>query len=110
MPHVSRILNDEYYSLFKEEISDVSYELTKRSEAFINVANEIGLPMLPFNCGFFVCVPCKDPVKLMKKLYNYDAYVVVTKTCIRVALCAINEKEAASLPKIILKAMQELGE
>jgi hypothetical protein len=46
----------------------------------------------------------------MKKLYEYDAYVVVTKSCIRIALCAINEEEARKLPKIIKKAMKELGE
>ena len=44
----------------------------------------------------------------MKKLYDYDAYVVVTKSCIRIALCAINEEEARKMPRIILKALREL--
>ena len=85
-------------------------ELTKRSEAFINEANSVGLEMLPFERGFFVCVPTQNPVRLMEKLYEYDTYVVVTKTCVRVALCAINENEAKVLPKIILDAKRNLGE
>ena len=104
------VLNEEYNKMFTEEIKEVSLELTKRSEAFINEANSVGLEMLPFERGFFVCVPTQNPVRLMEKLYEYDTYVVVTKTCIRVALCAINENEAKVLPKIILDAKRNLGE
>ena len=104
------VLNEKYNKMFEEEIKDVSLELTKRSEAFIKAANEIGLSLVPFERGFFVCVPSKDPVRLMKKLYEYDTYVVVTKSCIRIALCAINEEEAAKLPMIILDAKKQLGE
>lgn len=104
------VLNEEYRKMFEEEIKEVSGELAKRSEAFINNANYIGLQLLPFEKGFFVCVPSNDPVKLMKKLYEYDTYVVVTKSCIRIALCAINIEEAKKLPSIILDAKRKLGE
>ena len=104
------VLDETYNNMFVEEVKKVSYDLTLRSRAFIEVANEIGLPMLPFNQGFFVCVPTKDPVRLMRKLYDYDSYVVVTKSCIRIALCAINEEEARKLPRIIKNVMDELGE
>ena len=104
------VLNEEYRKMFEEEIKEVSSELAKRSEAFINNANYIGLQLLPFEKGFFVCVPSNDPVKLMKKLYEYDTYVVVTKSCIRIALCAINIEEAKKLPSIILDAKRKLGE
>ena len=46
----------------------------------------------------------------MNKLHDEDVYVVVTKTCIRVALCAISEEEAKKLPSIILKVKKELEE
>ena len=74
----------------------------------INEAKNVGLELLPYERGFFVCVPSDDPVLLMNKLHEYDVYVVVTKTCIRVALCAINEEEAKQLPQIILKAKKEI--
>jgi len=106
---INKLVLDEHYNkMFVEEIEKVSNDLTLRSNAFLEEARKIDLPMLPFDRGFFVCVPYNDPPKLMKKLYDYDAYVVVTKSCIRIALCAINEEEARKLPRIILKALREL--
>ena len=102
------ILNDEYFALFKEEVKDVALMLQERSVAFINEAKNVGLELLPYERGFFVCVPSDDPVLLMNKLHEYGVYVVVTKTCIRIALCAINSDEAKKLPQIILKAKKEI--
>ena len=96
--------------MFKNEVKDVAIMLQRRSSVFINEANKVGLEMLPYERGFFVCVPSKDPVALMNKLHDEDVYVVVTKTCIRVALCAISEEEAKKLPSIILKVKKELEE
>ena len=97
-----------YYEMFKNEVKEVALMLQERSDAFIKEANKVGLAMLPYERGFFVCVPTPDPVLLMNKLHEYDVYVVVTKTCIRIALCAISKEEAAQLPQIILKAKKEV--
>ena len=97
-----------YYEMFKKEVKEVALMLQKRSDAFITEANRVGLEILPYERGFFVCVPAEDPVLLMNKLHEYDVYVVVTKTCIRIALCAISDVEAKQLPQIILKAKNEL--
>lgn len=102
------VLTENYYKEFSEEIKEVSLMLEKRSKAFLEEANRIGLTMLPYKKGFFVCVPSTDPVALMNKLREYDVWVVVTKTCIRIALCAINEVEAKQVPSIILKVKNEL--
>ena len=102
------VLNDEYYELFKEEVKNVALMLQERSFAFIEEASRVGLEVLPYERGFFVCVPSNDPVLLMNKLHDYNVYVVVTKTCIRVALCAISSEEARKLPKIILQAKKEI--
>ena len=104
------ILDPYYYEMFRNEVKDVAVMLQKRSSVFINEANKVGLQLLPYERGFFVCVPSKDPVLLMNKLHEHGVYVVVTKTCIRVALCAINEQEAKKLPSIILKVKNELEE
>lgn len=102
------VSNPTYYEMFKKEVRDVALMLQNRSDAFIKEAKKVGLELLPYERGFFVCVPYHDPVLLMNKLHDYDVYVVVTKTCIRIALCAINEEEAKKLPEIILKAIKEL--
>ncbi len=104
------VLNPYYYEMFVEEVKNVAVMLQKRSEVFINEARRIGLELLPYEKGFFVCIPSTDPVALMNKLHDSDVYVVVTKTCIRVALCAINELEALKLPSIIFNAKKELEE
>ena len=104
------VLDPYYYEMFKDEVKNVAIMLQRRSSVFINEANKVGLELLPYERGFFVCVPSKDPVALMNKLHDEDVYVVVTKTCIRVALCAISEEEAKKLPSIILKVKKELEE
>ena len=102
------VLDDNYCQKFKEEIKEVSLILKERSSIFIKEALCVGLETLPYEKGFFICVPAHDPVALMNKLHDYDVYVVVTKTCIRVALCAISKEEAQKLPKIILEAINKL--
>ena len=102
------VLNEESFELFSKEVKDVARMLQERSIAFINEANRVGLEVLPYERGFFVCVPFDDPVLLMNKLHEYGVYVVVTKTCIRIALCAISSEEAKKLPQIILQAIKEL--
>lgn len=102
------VLTPAYYEEFKEEVKDVCLTLQKRSLTFLEEAKRVGLEMLPYERGFFVCVPTSDPIGLMNKLHDYDVHVVVTKTCIRVALCAVNNEEALKLPSILLKAKNEL--
>lgn len=102
------VLTPTYYEEFKEEVKEVCLTLQMRSLTFLEEAKRVGLEMLPYERGFFVCVPTVDPVGLMNKLHDYDVHVVVTKTCIRVALCAVNNEEALKLPSILLKAKKEL--
>lgn len=102
------ISNDDLCNNFKEETKKVSSMLKERSEAFIQEAKKVGLVTLPYKRGFFICVPFDNPVQLMNKLHEHDVYVVVTKTCIRIALCAISKEEAKKLPQIILKTINEL--
>ena len=101
-------LISKYEDEFKLEVKKVALMLQQRSKAFLDSAKAVGLKHLPYERGFFVCIETPDPVKLMNKLHKYDVYVVVTKTCIRVALCAISVNEAKVLPQIILKAINEM--
>lgn len=100
------LLNEKWRKMFESELIEVSSILGKRADAFLNNAKEVGLPILPFERGFFACVPTKNPVGLMNALHQDKVYVVVTKTCIRIALCAISLEEAARLPKIIKNRME----
>lgn len=95
------ILNEEYKESFKNEVKLMSGILESRAKVFIEESKKCGLVTLPFECGFFVCVPTSNPQALMDALKIDDVYVVCTKTCIRVAICAINLEECKRLPSII---------
>ena len=95
------ISNDEYANSFKEEVRHVCKMLENRSLAFLKSANEVGLDTLPYGRGFFICVPSKNPEHIMNALHQDKVHLVATKNCLRIALCAISEKEALVLPKII---------
>ncbi len=95
------VLHDDYRSSYEEEIKYVCAMLEKRSLAFLKTAQEVGLKTLPYERGFFICVPCKDPEKLMNDLHQDGVYAICTHSALRIALCAINKEEAERLPRII---------
>ena len=99
--------NDMNYSLYLDEIKKVSNLLARRSEIFLSEAKRVNLNIYPYKKGFFLCVPTKDPVKLMNALHQDNVYVVVTKTAIRIAICAISYDEAKRLPNIIKERMEK---
>ena len=103
------VLNETYQEMFQKELKVMSSILEERAKVFLDEANKWNLKLLPFERGFFVCVPTNDPVGLMNALHEDECYVVVTKTCIRIALCAISIKEAKKLPEIIKKCMDNGG-
>lgn len=95
------VLNEEYISSYEEEIKTVCAMLEERSIAFLKAAKEVGLETLPYEKGFFICVPSKDPERLMKELQKDGVYAISTHSALRIALCAINKSEASRLPKLI---------
>ena len=104
------ISNEEYRVDYEEEVKFVCAMLEKRSYAFLNASKEVGLKTLPYKKGFFICVPCLNPEKIMNALHQDKVYLVCTKSCLRIALCAISKEEAAILPAIIKNRMALEGE
>lgn len=95
------VLNEEYRSSYEEELKSVCSMLEKRSVAFLKSAQEVGLNYLPYERGFFICIPYENPEKLMHALHEDKVHLICTKSCVRIALCGINKEEATRLPKII---------
>lgn len=95
------VLNEEYISSYEEEIKTVCAMLEERSIAFLKAAKEVGLETLPYEKGFFICVPSKDPERLMNELHKDGVYAISTHSALRIALCSINKSEASRLPKLI---------
>ena len=95
------VLNEAYRDAYEEEVKQASKMLEARSLAFLKSAKEVGLKVLPYERGFFICVPCDKPVKLMTALQKDKVWVVATKICLRIALCSVNKNEADRLPRLI---------
>lgn len=99
------VLHDEYRFDYEEEVKFVCSMLEKRSEAFLESAKKVGLKTLPYEKGFFICVPCKDPNVMMNALHEDGVHLIATRICLRIALCGINKEEAARLPAIIKRRL-----
>ena len=95
------VLNEKYRDDYEEEVKQASKMLEVRSINFLKSAKEVGLKVLPYERGFFICVPCFDPVKIAASLKEDKAFVVPTRTCLRIALCGLNKNEADKLPRLI---------
>ena len=102
------VLDEKYNEMFKNELKNICETLEERANIFIEESRKCNLELAPFERGFFVCVPTSNPVGLMEALYQDNCFVIVTKTCIRVALCSINIDEARRLPRIIKNRMNSL--
>ena len=95
------VLNEEYRENYEEEVKQASKMLEARSLAFLSAAKEVGLKVLPYERGFFICVPSDNPEKLMNALHKDKIHGIATKTCLRLALCSVNKNEADKLPRLI---------
>ena len=108
MSIIEKLVLDEQNRLsYEEEIKYVYSMLEKRSIAFLNAAKEVGLKTLPYERGFFICVPTPNPNKIMEALHQDKVHIVCTRSCLRIALCAISKEEAARLPRLIKNRLDE---
>ena len=102
------VLNEEYRDQYNREIKTVVSMLEERSLIFIKEAKEVGLTTLPYERGFFICVPVDNPDDVRKKLHEDKVYLISTKNCLRIALCSVTKSEAKRLPKIIKERLSNI--
>ena len=92
---------------FEEELDYARNLLIKRANTFIEEANKIGLKSLPYQCGFFVTIPCADPKAVYEKLKERGVYIIPLKNVIRVTLSSITIPEIVRIVKIIKEVLNE---
>lgn len=103
------VLNKEYKDQYEEEIKYVVSMLEERSLIFVEEAKKVGLTTLPYERGFFICVPVDNPDETRKKLHEDKVYLISTKNCLRIALCSMTKSEAKRLPRIIKERLSKIG-
>lgn len=92
---------DEYSDEFAGELQYARKLLIDRANMFIDTAKEVGLKHYPYDCGFFVTIPCNDPQKLFEDLKKKGLYVLPLSDSIRLTLSSITLDEVRRAVHII---------
>ena len=100
------ILDDDKKKAFENELEEARSILVKRAETFIEASKEVGLKTLPFNCGFFITIPCDNAEEVYKKLVNKKIHIIPMGNVLRVTISAITISDCKYLPKMIKEAME----
>ena len=97
---ITKILN-EGHEPFINELNNRKEVLTNRANIFIDECNKIGLKTYPFVCGFFVTIPCKDPLATYNNLVKRNVHIIPLDGCIRITIASISQKDCQNIPAII---------
>ena len=62
---------------------------------------ENGLKTTPYSDGFFISIPCDNPMDIGKKLNKKNVFTIPLQNGLRFALCAVNEEKCMIAPKKI---------
>ncbi|MBE6137999.1 MAG: aminotransferase class I/II-fold pyridoxal phosphate-dependent enzyme [Erysipelotrichaceae bacterium] len=100
------ILDKDMREEFERELEISRNTLVTRANTFLSACKEANLVTIPFNCGFFVTIPCKNPEEVYKKLVEKKIHIIPMGNVLRVTLSAISIKDCAYLPKIIKECME----
>ena len=80
--------------------------LAARGNAFEQAVLAAGLPCVPYDSGFFACVPCPNPAEISEKLEAKGVFVVPLAKGIRISVASVSEEVCRKLPALIAEAMK----
>ena len=108
---LSRIYGDkELLEKVNEERARYRNMLLQRGRAFTEEAKKAGLVTVPFDAGFFVSIPCKDPDGISAELEKEGVFIVPLAKGLRVSVASISEEKCRRLPALIKAAMDKKAE
>lgn len=102
----------EKLAAFRSEQDSFADALAKRAAVFTEEAKEVGLKICPYDSGFFIYVPTADfehAEKLAEKVREKDIFTVPLGPGVRIAICAIDEKQIVGMARIFKEAQDALG-
>lgn len=97
---------------FRAEQADFAADLAHRAATFTKEADEVGLRICPYDSGFFIYVPTQnhaDAEALAAKVREKDIFTVPLGEGVRIAICAIDEKQIVGMAKVFKDAVDVLG-
>jgi aspartate/tyrosine/aromatic aminotransferase len=98
----SRVITENLNSFEKREIlrkklTEYIDVLLERATLFTSEADNVGLPYYPYDCGFFILIPCVNDREVVDELIKENIYVVPFNGGIRIALSCLTKEEIKGL-------------
>lgn len=93
--HIITLALTEYKKEFIQELETARQLLIARANAFLEESKRVGLKHYPYDCGFFVTIPCNNGQQIYEKLKEKGLYLLPLKRGIRLTLSSI------TLPEVI---------
>ena len=103
---IKALTDKDYKKSFEDELKEASKTLIERANIFLEEAKKVDLKTLPFECGFFITIPCSDPNLVYERLVKRKVHIIPMGNVVRVTISAISKEECKKLPKMIKEAME----
>ncbi|MDE7101066.1 MAG: aminotransferase class I/II-fold pyridoxal phosphate-dependent enzyme, partial [Anaeroplasmataceae bacterium] len=97
----------KYKEEFKEELESARALLIARANAFLKESKKVGLKHYPYECGFFVKIPCEQPSVIYETLKKKGLYVLPLERGIRLTLSSITLPEVIRAVHLISETIKE---
>ena len=101
---ITKVLT-EYKDEFASELEYARKLLITRANTFIESAKACGLKHYPYDCGFFVTIPCENSQEVFEKLKTKGLYILPLKQGIRLTLSSISVEEVKKAVCIIKETL-----
>ena len=98
----------ELFDSVEGEREEFRLLLDKRAKTFMDEAKKHDLVTAPYKAGYFISVPCADPVALCEELKKENLFVIPLAMGIRFAPCAVSEAKCKASPAIIKMVMDRM--
>lgn len=109
MTLLSNIINNpEKMIAYEAEKEKYKKLLEVRAKAFVDEAEKIGLEILPYRVGFFISIPCEDPMAVVDELAKHNLFAVPLEMGVRFAICSVAEDKCKASPKVIKSVLEEM--
>lgn len=90
---------------FRSELEAAKLMLEERAKVFLKECKRVNLETLPFNCGFFISIPCENAMSVYEKLVKEKVHIIPFGKFLRVTIAAISLSECEKVPELIKKAL-----
>ncbi len=103
---IERIFADpELLKKVTAEREELRNMLLERGHAFEEEAKKVGLPMMPFDGGFFAVIPCENPAALGREIEKEGIFIIPFGDGLRVSLAAIPMDQCRMIPAKVKAVM-----